>query len=123
MNFVNIVNVGLLLATFLSAIVMIDHMTKQTRFAIKLGAVLLLVGIIAEVFGYVKHWEAWTDTLFFGGAAMCLIANLRFPAGTCAPYRDWTLEQRARSEQKANQYAYLVGALTMLGILYSWAIS
>lgn len=123
MSYVITVNIGLLLAAFASALMMIDRMNKNTRGAMRLGAVLLLVGVIAEAVGYVYHWAGWTDTLFFGGATMCLIANLRFSHSLDVPYSEWTLEQRQRSEGRANLYAYLVGALTGLGLLFAWATS
>lgn len=120
MNYVITVNIGLLLAAFASALLMIDRMNKHTRGAMRWGAVLLLVGVIAEAVGYVYHWAGWTDTLFFGGATMCLIANLRF---SDKPHDEWTTEQRQRSEARANMYAYAVGALTVLGLIFSWATS
>lgn len=123
MNFVLAINVGILVATLGSVLMMIDRMGKETRGAIRWGAVLLLVGIVAEVFGYFWHWESWTDTIFFGGAAMVLISNLRFQNGASGPYSEWTREQRERSIWKSNLYAYAVGALTVLGLLVSWAIS
>lgn len=123
MSFVITVNIGLLVAAFASALMMIDRMNRHTRGAVRWGAVLLLVGVIAEAVGYVYHWAGWTDTLFFGGATMCLISNLRFSRGTGQPYSEWTSEQRQRSEARANLYAYLVGALTGLGLLFAWATS
>lgn len=125
MNYVITVNIGLLVATFASALMMIDRMNKNTRGAMRWGAVLLLVGVIAEAIGYVYHWAGWTDTLFFGGATMCLIANLRFSGGADAdtPYSRWTVEQRQRSELRSNLYAYAVGALTGVGLIFAWATS
>lgn len=120
MNFILTINIGLLVAAFASALVMIDHMNRTTRHAVRLGAVLLLVGVVAEAVGYVAHWAAWTDTLFFGGAAMCLVANLRFPAGTCTNYVTLTPEAKARARRKADLYAYAVGALTLLGLALAW---
>lgn len=123
MSFAVAVNVGLLAAVLASVVVMIDHMNQGTRGAIRWGAALLLVGTVAEAAGYLWHWASWTDTLFFGGAGMCLIANLRFPAGTSGPYADWTEAQRQASERKSNLYAYAVGALTVLGLIFAWATS
>lgn len=121
MNFILTVNIGLLVATFASALMMIDHMNRNTRHAVRLGAVLLLVGVVAEAVGYVAHWAAWTDTLFFGGAAMCLVANLRFPPGICAG-REATPEEKARARRKADLYAYGVGVLTLIGLALAWAL-
>lgn len=123
MNYVITINIGLLVAAFASALMMIDRMDKNTRGAMRWGAVLLLVGVLAEAIGYVYHWAGWTDTLFFGGATMCLVANLRFAHGLNVPYNAWTLEQKRRSEVRANLYAYLVGALTGLGLIFAWATS
>lgn len=123
MSFAVVVNLGLLAAVFAASVVMIDRMNRGTRGAIRWGAALLFVGTLAEGAGYVWHWASWTDTLFIGGAGMCLIANLRFPVGSRVPYAEWTAAQRARSERKANLYAYAVGALTALGLLFSWATS
>lgn len=123
MSFAIAVNLGLLAAVFASSIVMIDRMNRGTRGAIRWGAALLFVGTIAEGAGYVWHWASWTDTLFIGGAGMCLIANLRFPSGSHVPYAEWTEAQRAASERKSNLCAYAVGALTVLGLLFSWATS
>lgn len=124
LNFVMTVNLGLLAAAFFSALLMIDRMNRHTRGAVRWGVVLLLVGVVAEAVGYVYHWASWTDTLFFGGATMSLVANLRFPGvDGAAPYREWTAEQRWRSETKSNMYAYLVGALTLVGLVVAWATS
>src|SRR5258706_5432068 len=89
MNAVMAVNVVLLSAALGSVIVMIDHMGRRTRGAVRWGAALTLVGIVAQIVGYFWHWESWTDTLFFGGASMCLIANLRFPGGAEKSYEEW----------------------------------
>lgn len=122
MSFVITINIGLLGAALGAALMMIDRMDRHTRHAMRWGAVLLLAGVIAQAVGYVAHWAVWTDTLFFGGATMCVVANMRFP-GTLAPYEEWTEAQRARSERRANLYAYLVGALTMVGLAVAWATS
>lgn len=123
MSFVLAVNVGLLAAVLASAVVMIDHMNDGTRGAMRWGTVLLLVGTVAEGASYFWHWANWTDTLFFGGAGMCLIANLRFPGGARGPYDEWNDAERRASERKANLYAYAVGALTVLGLIFAWATS
>lgn len=123
MSFAIAVNLSLLAAVFASSVVMIDRMNKETRGAIRWGAALLLVGILAEVASYKWPLGNWMHMLFYGGAGMCLIANLRFPIGSRVPYAEWTPAQRARSERKANLCAYAVGALTVLGLLFSWATS
>lgn len=122
MNLVLIANVSLLGATLASVLVMIDHMDKGTRGSVRWGAVLLLVGIAAEVIGYFYHWSGWTDTLFFGGAAMSVAANLRFSARDLDMLNATARElARRRARRQADRYAYSILGVTLLGLLAAWA--
>lgn len=107
MTVVQLINVGLLGAALLVALVMIDKMTVATRGPIRWASILLLVGSVAEIVGYFFKWSEWTDTLFFGGVAMCLVSNIRGPGG-------------AATEGVASRYAYAVGAATAFGLVLAW---
>jgi hypothetical protein len=123
-NLVILTNIGLLTATLCSALIMIDHMNRGTRGAVRWGATLLLAGAVAEGFGYFWHWANWTDTLFFGGVAMVTVANLRFPAGVCTPGDEKQAQaERERAKRKADTYAYAVGVLTLMGLAAAWLVS
>lgn len=108
MTFLQLMNVGLLAASLVALVIMIDHMNLKTRLSIKISAVVCFVGVLAEIFGYFKGWSEWTDTLFFGGMAMCLLSNLRGPMG-------------AISEKISDRNAYIVGTFTIATVLVSWA--
>lgn len=107
MTVTQFINVALLGAALLAALVMIDHMSKATRGPIRWATILLAAGTLAEIVGYFFRWSDWTDTLFFGGVAMCLVSNIRGPGG-------------ATSEKVAERYAYAVGAATAFGLVISW---
>jgi hypothetical protein len=107
MSSVSVVNLVILAAAMTSSVIMIDHMTKSTRLSVRLSAILLFAGILAEGLGYVWKWADWTDTLFFGGTAMFMIANIRGPSGAC------------RIEY-ADGWAFVVGYLTLLGVVVAW---
>jgi len=130
-----LLNFVFMVVAFLCVMAMIDHVDRNTRNSMRLAVVLLGVGTIAEAAGTVRHWEVWTDTLFFGGVLTLLLANLRTPRiaeeGKPARYpflpawlSAWL--QRARimaSDPVVTERASLmVGTATALAVAAAWVL-
>ena len=121
----NVLNTALLASAIGAAVLMFDHMTKKTRDAVRFGALLLFIGAVAQVCGVWMHWEGWTDTLFFGGVSMFLVANIRSPFAVCRPdYSTAEAEAQRRLREKvelaSNRGAFIIGGVTLLSVILSW---
>lgn len=130
-----VLNLVFMVMAFLCVVAMIDHMDRNTRNSMRLAAVLLAVGTFAEAVGTLRHWETWSDTIFFGGVLTLLLANMRTPKiaedGMSPRYSflparvsAWLQRARAVTSDPAvtERMALAAGALTMVAVAIAWVL-
>jgi pantothenate kinase type III len=104
----NAVTIGLALGVCLACTAIGAQVSRSTRCAIRLGIFAMFVGALAQVLGGWIEFGDWPQMVFFAGALIYLVANLRAPV-VCA------------SSSWANGLAWAIAGvvLTVLGFTFS----